>query len=92
MAYLRLLSSQLVRTIERRFGVGEKKEVDDLINEMVVGYSSCMSSLLSLVNKLQSEIEQLKFDISVIRADYELCRKPSSGMTMQDPCLNDSSR
>ena len=72
--------------------MGEKKEVSELTNDMVAGYSSYMSSLLSLIGKLQSEIEQLKFDISVIRADYELCRKPSSGMAMQDPCLNDSSR
>lgn len=70
----------------------KKKDADELINDMVVSYSSYMSSLLSLVNKLQSEIEQLKFDISVIRADYELCQKPSSGMAMQDPCLNDSGR
>lgn len=59
--------------------MGEKKEVDELINDVVDSYSSCMSSLLSLINKLQSEIDQLKFDISVIRADYELCQKPSSG-------------
>jgi len=72
--------------------MGEKKEVDEMINDMVVGYSSYMSSLLSLIVKLQSEIEQLKFDISVIRADYELCQKPSSGMAIQDPCLNDSGR
>jgi len=72
--------------------MGEKKEVSELIVDVMNGYSSYMSSLLSLIGKLQNEIEQLKFDISVIRADYELCQKPSSGMAIQDPCLNDSGR
>ncbi len=58
--------------------MGEKKEVDDLTNDMVAGYSSYMSSLLSLVSKLQSEIEQLKFDISVIKSNYCLPEKPGS--------------
>ena len=58
--------------------MGEKKEVDDLTNDMVAGYSSYMSSLLSLVGKLQSEIEQLKFDISVIKSNYCLPEKPGS--------------
>ena len=58
--------------------MGEKKEVDELINDVVDSYSSYMSSLLSLINKLQSEIEQSKFDISVIKSNYCLPEKPGS--------------